>query len=57
MGLFLSIGVFDIVLDLIRGERGPKDVTFNNELFGDFSEVRYHARDVTLGVKVFCGGA
>ena len=40
----------------VRKGRGVEAVFFNNESFGDFSEVRYHVRDVTLGDVVFCGG-
>ena len=29
-------------------------VSFNNEQFGGFSEVRYHVRDVTLGDVMLC---
>ena len=36
--------------------RGADGVSFNNELFGCFSEVRYQVRDVTLGDVVLCGG-
>ena len=31
------------------------NVSFNNESLGNFSEVRYHFRDVTLGDVLFCG--
>ena len=31
-------------------------VSFDNESFGDFSEVWFHVRDVTLGDVVACGG-
>ena len=34
----------------------PEGVSFNNESFGGFSEVRYYVRDVTLGDVVLCGG-
>ena len=37
------------------GGRGAESVSFNNESFEYFSEVRYHVRDVTLGDIVFCG--
>ena len=40
----------------VRGERGAESVSFDNESFGDFSEVRHHVRDLTLGDLVFCGG-
>ena len=40
----------------VRGGRGAESVSFNNESFGDLSEVRYHVRDVTLGDVMFCGG-
>ena len=40
----------------VRGGRGGKSVSFINESFGDFSEVRYHVRDVTFRVMVFCRG-
>ena len=64
LGLFLSIGDFDAVVDLcfqflylwVRSGRGAEGVSFNNESLGSFSEVRYHVRDVTLGDVVFCGG-
>ena len=40
-----------------RGGRGrlreAETVSFNNKSFGNFNEVRYHARDVTLGNLVF----
>ena len=56
-----SIGDFDVVVDLwveffyvwVRGGSGAEGVSFNNESFGDSSEVRYHVRDVTLGDVVF----
>ena len=59
MGPFLSIANFDVVADLcveflymwVRGKRGAKSVPFDNESFGDFSEVKYHVRDV-----MFCEG-
>ena len=35
--------------------RGSESVSYD-ELFGDFSEVGYHDRDVTLLDKVFCRG-
>ena len=37
----------------VRRGREAKGVSFNNESFGDFSEVRYHVRDMTLG-DVLC---
>ena len=36
--------------------RGAEGVSFNNDLFGDFSNVRYRVRNVTLENEVFCGG-
>ena len=50
-------GDFDVVVDLcveflylwVRRGRGAEAISFNNELFGGFSEVWYHVRDVTLG--------
>ena len=52
----MSIGDFDVVVDFcveflhawVRGGRGGKSASLNNESFIDFSEVRYHVRDVTL---------
>ena len=63
MGPFLSIGVFDVAVDLcveflymwVREGRGAEGVSFNNDSFGDFSEVRFHVRNVTLGNVVLCG--
>ena len=60
----MLIVVFDVVVDLcveflymwVRGGRRTENVYFNNELFGDFSDVRYHVRDVTLWDVVFYGG-
>ena len=60
----MLIGDFDVVVDLlveflylwVRRGRGVEGVSFNNESFGDFSEVRYHVRDVTLGDVMLCGG-
>ena len=41
---------------LVRRGRGAETgVSFNNESFSSFSEVRYHVRDVTLGDMVLCG--
>ena len=40
----------------VRGERGAWIGSFDNESFGDFSEVGRHVRDVTLEDVVFCGG-
>ena len=42
----------------MHGSEGEEErrVSFNNESFGGFSEVRYHVRDVTLGDGVFCRG-
>ena len=61
---FLFIGVFDVVMDLrveflylwVRRRRGAEGFSFKNESFGDFSEVKYHVRYVTLGDMVLCGG-
>ena len=36
--------------------RGLERVSFDDESFGDISEVGYHFRDVTLGNAAFCGG-
>ena len=36
--------------------RGEDSVSFDDESFGDFTEVGYHARDGTFGDVVFCGG-
>ena len=63
MGPFLSIGVWDVVADLcvefvyvwVRGGRRPDSVSFDNELFGDFNEILYHVRDLSLGDVLFCG--
>ena len=63
MGLFLSIGVFDIVMDLcveflyvwVRGGKEAESVSFNNKSFGDFSEVRYHVKNMILGDVIFLG--
>ena len=41
----------------VGGGRGVESVSFNHESFGDFSEVRYHVRDVTFeefGVLRWC---
>ena len=40
----------------VRRGRGAEGVSFTNESFGGFSEVRYRVRDVTLGDMVLCGG-
>ena len=64
MDPFLTIGDIDVMVDLcvqflymcVRRGRRAEGVSFNNESFGDFSEVKYHVRDVTLGDMVFCGG-
>ena len=64
MGPFLSIGDFDVVVDLCveflylwdRMRRGEEDVSFNNESFGGFSVIRYHVRNVTSRNVVLCGG-
>ena len=56
-----SIGVRDIVLDLfveflyllVSMGGGADGVSFSNELFGGFTEVCDHVRDVTLGDVVF----
>ena len=34
----------------IRRGRGAESVSFNNESFGGFSEIKNHVRDVTLGM-------
>ena len=56
-----SIEVCDIVLDLFveflylmvsRGG-GADSVSLSNELFGGFTEISDHVRDVTLGDVVF----
>ena len=55
MGPFLSIGVFDVVVDLcvkflfmwVRRGREAESVSFNRETFGDFSEDGY---DIMLGM-------
>ena len=36
--------------------RGADGVSFNDESFDGFIEVRYHVRDVTLDDVVLCGG-
>ena len=38
------------------GQRGreAENVSFDNESFGDFSEVRHHVSDVILGDVMFC---
>ena len=54
-GEFLSIWDFDVMVDLcveflylwVRRGRGAEVISFNNELFDGFSEVRYHIRDVS----------
>ena len=64
MDQFLSIGDFDVVVALcveflyswVRRGREAEGVSFNNESFSGFSEVRCHVRDVTLGDVVLCGG-
>ena len=38
---------------LVSRERGADGVSFSNELFGGFTEVSEHVRDVTLGDVVF----
>ena len=40
----------------IHGGRGADIVSVDDESFGDFSEVRNHVRDVTMGDVVFYGG-
>ena len=63
-GSILSIGVCNVVTDLcveflyllVSRGRGVDGVSFNNESFGSFSEVRYYARDVTLEDVVLFGG-
>ena len=37
----------------VRGGRGTESVSFDTESFGDFSNVGYHVRDVTLVVWCF----
>ena len=62
LGEFLYIGDCDAVADLrvefmymwVSGIRRAESVWFNDESFGDSSEVGYHIRDVTLGDVVFC---
>ena len=41
---------------LVSRGRGANGVSFNNESFDGFSEIRYHVRDVTLGDVVLCRG-
>ena len=41
---------------MVSRRRGADGVSFNNESFSGFSEVRYHVRDVTLGDVVLCEG-
>lgn len=56
-----SIGVCDVVTDLfvkflyllVSMGGGADGVSFGNELFGGFTEVSDHVRDVTLGNVVF----
>ena len=63
-GYILSIGYFYVVEDLcveflylwVRRGSGSEVVSYNNESFGGFGEVRYHVRDVTLGDVALCGG-
>ena len=43
------------LLTRVSEGRGAESVSFDDELFGDFSEVGYHDWDVTLGDVVFCG--
>ena len=40
----------------VRRGRGAEGVSFNNESFGGFIDVRYNVRDVNLGDVVLCGG-
>ena len=40
----------------VHGGRGAESVSFDDESFGDFSEVGYHVRDVALGDVVFYEG-
>ena len=35
--------------------REAENISFDDELFGDFGEVGYHDRDVSLDNVVFCG--
>ena len=59
---FLSIGICDVA-DLcveflymwVRRGREVESVSFDNESFGDFCDVRYHVSEVTLEDVVFCG--
>ena len=61
---FLSIGVLDVASDLsvqlvqmwVSVERGAESFSFNDQSSGDFNDVWYHIRDVTLGNVVFNGG-
>ena len=32
----------------VRGRKGAESISFDSKLFGNFSEVRYHSRDMTL---------
>ena len=57
MGPFLSIEVCDVVTysgvefvyKWVSGGRGSESVSFDDELFGDFREVRCHVRDMIFG--------
>ena len=40
----------------VSGGRGAESFSLDDKSFGDFSQVGYHIRDVTLGDVVFCGG-
>ena len=52
--------MLDLVVEFlyvwVRRGKGTESVSFNNKSVGDFSEVRYHVREVTLRDLVFCGG-
>ena len=39
----------------VRRGRGAEGISFNNDSFRSFSEVRYHLRDVTLEDVAFGG--
>ena len=40
----------------VRGGRKAEGPFFDNESFGDFSEVMSHVRDVTMLDMMLCGG-
>ena len=48
--------IYRVLYMWVRGGRRAETVTFNNETLGDFSEVGYHVKDVTLGDVMFSGG-